>query len=279
MNTKLSTQLKIGRIRYANTLPFYQGLSENGSLKIEEGVPAEINARMRSGELDLAPISSFEYALHPELYYLLPDLCIGATSFSGSVLLISKTKIESLNGKTIALTAESLSAQTLTKILLGKRFDFRNFFVTVSGSPEEMLKQADACLAIGDGALFYRPETFCYKYDLSELWWEWTKLPFCFSVWAVRRKSFDANSTEILEFAARLRGTTRENLANLGKLVTEALGYDTAHERFAPVYSYLSNLKYELNGDMRAGLFHFYQLAAELGAMERPPAFEFIEGV
>src|SRR6266513_1752010 len=40
-----------------------------------QGVPTDLNARLLSGELDVAPISSIEYARHADHLRLLPRRC------------------------------------------------------------------------------------------------------------------------------------------------------------------------------------------------------------
>jgi len=277
MNLKLSTGIRIGRISYINTLPFYHGL-EQESQDVREGVPSQINAWISSKQIDIAPISALEYARNPKDYYLLPNLCIGAHEYSGSVLLISKEKIENLNSKKIAITQDSLSAQALVKILFQKRFGFQNDFSVSVKSVDEMLKDSDACLVIGDAALFYQPKEFIYKYDLSELWWEWAKLPFCFSVWAVRREFFDVNPEEVHSFYRRLKTNTDKNLSQLAPLIHEGLNLQIHDAKFPIAFSYLSSLKFELNEIMQQGLIRFFDYAAELGLIEKSPALRMIEG-
>ncbi len=277
MNIKLSSQIRVGKIQYVNTLPFYHGLTgDSPHVHIEENYPAQINRRMQEGALDLAPISSLEYAMHPDDYYLLPELCIGARHFSGSVIFFSKEKIENLNGKAIGISGESLSSQALLKIILRERYQFQNQFVVSAGNPGDILKERVAHLAIGDKALFYEPVQFVYKYDLSELWYDWTNQPFCFSVWAVRRKFFAENSAEVHAFHRRLKQVTKQNLENLENLLKEGLSFTVAHERFAQVFSYLSHLIYDFNQEMQDGLTHFFERAAKLNLIERVPSLEFI---
>ncbi len=287
MNVKISTGIRLGRISYINTLPFYHGF-ESEQLEARaafgeprfgrEGVPSQINAWISAKEIDIAPISALEYARNPKDYYLLPGLCIGAHEFSGSVLLISKEKIENLDGKKIAITQDSLSAQALAKILLKKRFGFRNEFTISAQSADDMLKEASACLVIGDAALFYEPKEFVYKYDLSELWWEWALKPFCFSVWAVRREFFDANSEEVIAFSKRLKANTVKNLGQLQMLIQEGLGLQIHDAKFPVVFSYLSSLKFNFNETMQQGLARFFDDAAELGFVPHSPALQMIEG-
>ncbi|MCM8774774.1 MAG: hypothetical protein NC930_00220, partial [Candidatus Omnitrophica bacterium] len=145
MSTILKTTLRIGRLRYVNAIPFYHQLWKKemadletpiGGIKFYENYPTQINLAMRKGKIDLAPISSLEYLNHQREYLLLPDLVIGSRDFSSSVLLISKDRIEGLNGAKIALTRQSLSSAVLFRILLKFKYKFHNQYVSVKASPE-----------------------------------------------------------------------------------------------------------------------------------------------
>ena len=147
----LKDKLRVGRIAYVNTVPFYYQLfGEGAPVAFVEGTPAEINDLMSKGRIDLAPISSLEYALHQDHYVLLPNLCIGSRDFSRSVLLLSRERIEGLNRTKIVLSKKSLSSVALLKILLKFKYRFENDFITRSGTPDEMFEHGKAVLAIGD---------------------------------------------------------------------------------------------------------------------------------
>lgn len=279
MASKLAvTGARIGKINYVNTAPFYHNLFSAGvSGSLVEGTPAEINRAMRQGEIDFAPISSLEYALAQDQYLLFPDVCIGSRDFARSVLLLSREKIEGLNGETIVLSSKSVSAQALLQILLRFKYKFQNRFERSDGMPVELLAKGKAALVIGDEALFYVPKQFLYKYDLSELWWNWAHLPFCFAVWAVRRDFFKAHRDEAIDFHARLKRTLDANMQDLEKLLAEGLGMTLADERFPQVFGYLFNLNFYLDDEMRKGLERFYTYAAEAGLAPKVNQIEFVE--
>lgn len=282
MKTELATRLRLGRIRYLNTLPFYHGLvsssGKNGfELEEKSGSPTEINQKIRERKIDVAPISSLEYLNHQEKYLLFPDLCIGSRDFSTSVLLLSHERVEGLNGATISLSKESLSAATLLKILLKFKFKFQNHFRVEPSNPTEMLTHSKACLVIGDDALFFRPQEFVFKTDLSEAWWDWTGLPFCFSLWAVRRAHYEEHPKEVHRLYRRLKSNLEKNLEDLEKLLREGLGMTLADERFPTVFGYLFNLNYHLDPPMQEGLELFFRFAHRLGVSPCPKKLEFIE--
>lgn len=273
-------QARIGKISYINTTPFYFRLfQETTSVSFIEGNPAEINRLMSDARIDFAPISSLEYALHQDQYLLLPDLCIGSRDFARSVLLFSREKIEGLNKAKIVLSKKSLSSATLLKIIFKYKYRFENEFVTSNGTPDEMLTLGKAALAIGDEALFYKPNEFVYKYDLSELWWNWTEFPFCFSVWAVQRKYFEKNSRETFSFFKRLKQTTERNLEDLEALLRDAIHLTVGDDRFSQVFGYLFNLNYFLDCEMKDGLELFYRFAARANLAPKVNKIRFIEEI
>lgn len=270
----LKNKPRVGQISYTNCIPFYHQLQDFEFLK---SVPAEVNQAMHEGAVDIAPVSSLEYLNHAEDYYVLPQFAIAAREFSGSVILFSHKKIESLNGVKIALTRESLSSSALLKILLKFKYQFENDFVVEESNPEGMLEKYSAALVIGDDALFYHPKEFVYKYDLAELWWRWTGKPFCFAVWAVRRTFADAHPEAVELFAQELKSNLENNLSNLEALIKNSMRLTFLDARFSKVFGYLFNLNYVLDAETQQGLQLFYRLANRLQSAPKPEKISFFE--
>ncbi len=274
INKMVNTQSKIrvGQIAYTNCIPFYHGLTD---FEFTKAVPTDINRLMHEGKMDVAPISSLEYLSHADNYFLLPDIAIGARDFAGSVILISRQKIETLNHATIALTSESYSSVALLKILLKLKYKFENDFIVESGSPDQMIEKYPAALAIGDSALFYHPKEFVYKYDLAELWWNWTGKPFCFAVWAVLRSFAESFPEEVGTFYRRLKNNLEKNLSDIESLVKNSLNLQFLDDKFPKIFGYLFNLQYGLDQEMQRGLELFYQLAHQIGVAPQPHPINF----
>lgn len=279
MRAELNSVTRMGRISYINCLPFYHKFLDQPSAlpyEIYESYPSKINLAMRSGKIHIAPISSLEYANNSDKYVLFPDIAIGARDFSGSVLLFSKERIEQLDGRTVALSRQSLSSATLLKILLKFKYKYSNKFISSSAGPTEMLSKASAALVIGDDALFFKPEEFVYKYDLSELWWSWTERPFCFAVWAVRKDFYEKNPEETRFFFKELKENAGRNLSDIEKFLKDAMGISFLDANFPKVYGYFFNLNFHLDKPLKEGLELFYRLAHRLGAAPRPKEISFI---
>ena len=84
--------IRLGRISYVNMAPVFYRLEH----EVEEvtGVPTELNRRLVAGELDLAPISSIEWARNADRLRILPRLCVGSEGAVDSIQLVSKQPLE-----------------------------------------------------------------------------------------------------------------------------------------------------------------------------------------
>lgn len=92
--------LTVGHITYANCVPFFRHLQDSGFCgRIVQGVPAQLNALLAAGQIDLSPSSSFEYARNWRDYLLLPDLSISASGPVKSVLLFSPNRHRNSAGR------------------------------------------------------------------------------------------------------------------------------------------------------------------------------------
>ena len=129
--------VRLGRISYVNMAPVFYRLEA----EVEEiqGVPTELNRRVRAGELDVAPISSIEYARNADRLRLLPRLCVSSEGAVDSIQLVSRKPLEQV--RSVAVTPESATSVVLTKVLLPE------------ASHVPLGEDADAKLLIGDAAL------------------------------------------------------------------------------------------------------------------------------
>src|SRR5207253_9485462 len=137
-----------------------------------QGVPTDLNRRLVAGEIDLAPISSIEYARHADTLRILPRLCVSSEGAVDSIQLVSRVPLERV--RTIAVTPESATSVVLTKVLLPE------------AEHVALGEEADAKLLIGDAALKSAFEDPTPHHDLGRLWLERTGLPMVFAVWACR---------------------------------------------------------------------------------------------
>src|ERR671935_676882 len=160
--------IRLGRISYVNMAPIFFGLDAD----VEEvaGVPTELNRRLLTGEIDLAPISSIEYGRHAERLRILPRLCVSSEGAVDSIQLVSRAPLASVTS--VAVTPESATSAVLVRVLLPE------------AEQVPLGEDADAKLLIGDAALKSAFEDPTPHYDLGRLWLERTGLPMVFAVWA-----------------------------------------------------------------------------------------------
>src|ERR687892_1487561 len=126
--------------------------------EVEEvvGVPTELNRALLEGEVDVAPISSIEYARNADTLRLLPRLCVSSEGAVESIQLVSKLPLARV--QTIAITPESATSVVLTKVLLP------------DAEHVPLDERAEATLLIGDAALRSAFEDPTPHYDLGRLW-------------------------------------------------------------------------------------------------------------
>ena len=143
--------IRLGRISYVNMAPVFFRLE----VDVEEvsGVPTELNRALLAGELDLAPISSIEYARHADRLRILPRLCVGSEGAVDSIQLVSRLPLERV--RSVAVTPESATSAVLTKVLLPE------------AGHVPLGEEADARLLIGDAALRSAFEDPTPHYDLG----------------------------------------------------------------------------------------------------------------
>src|SRR5881227_128700 len=220
------------------------------------GVPTALNAQLVAGELDVAPISSIEYARHADRLRLLPRLCVSSEGAVESIQLISKTPLERV--RTVAVTPESATSVVLTRVLLP------------DADHVPLGEDAEAKLLIGDAALKSAFEDPTPHYDLGRLWLERTGLPMVFAVWAAP----EPTHPELLELEDALVASVRAARAE-----PELLAYESSERYGYPagfLARYFEKLRYRFGPRERAGFLTFCELARDAGELDRVPELRFV---
>src|SRR3990172_1002179 len=191
------TRLRIGRIPYANLFPIYSMLEKIGEPHPYEfitGVPSAVNRLLREGLIDVSPSSSIEYLRRRDEYVLIDNHSISSFGPIGSILLFSKRPIETLGGLTILTTSQSETSIALLGIILSKFYDLSCPLKPADEPLAGGLASSSAYLLIGDDALREALKwPRLYIYDLGDIWYRHTGLPFVFALW-IARKSCPADS-------------------------------------------------------------------------------------
>jgi chorismate dehydratase len=271
-------KVRLGRIQYLNVLPIYFALEnlfgENG-FELISGTPADLNAALRRGRVDLGSISAMEYGRGWQDYLLLPDLSISSRGPVGSVLLFSRVPPAKLHGRPLLVSAHSASGTALLKVLMSELYGVQPLYhqgpVAEAASPAY-----DGVLAIGDEALHLQLQgRWPYLLDLGAAWQEWIGLPFVFGVWAVRRDYAAARpeKTAVMHYLLlRSRDWGIKALPELSRLAAANLG------RPAPeLLSYFQQLDYSLTAEHEKGLQTFFNLLYKQGELAEVPPLTYFQ--
>ncbi len=256
--------LRVGTVPYLVGRPLDEGLENEPGIRLERRVPAELVARLRAGDLDVALVSSIELFRWPGYRYL-DGLAVAGEGHVGSVQVFLRRPIAEVGA--LALDPSSRAAAALVRVLFERRVGGDaglprgpvRWVETASGTDPRAV-QADAWLRIGDPALREHlasdsPPVF----NPSAEWHARTGLPFVFATWIVRA-GVELDPDRLAAFTrARQRGIAR----------IDALADEAAREWSLPAADcrrYLrEECRYEPGARMHASLERFRDEAAAIG--------------
>ena len=267
--------LKLGHIIYSNCFPPHAGIVTKNvafPFTLVEGIPTELNRKLYEGVVDVSPSSSIEYAMNPGRYLLLPGLSITSQKKVMSIILQSRVPLEDLQGRTVALTTASATSVVLLRILLELQHELQPDYILYEQSVDDPPQQADAFLTIGDLAIT-QPSApgFSHRYDLGELWNEYTGLPFVFALWQVNyKKNIEKDLVTLYDILKSSKSYGLSHLPELARKHGERFGISAD-----VLFSYWKSFSYDFNEDEQKGLRAFYEHAAEIGAIDSAPELKF----
>ncbi|MDR1924391.1 MAG: menaquinone biosynthesis protein [Planctomycetaceae bacterium] len=228
---------------------------------ISEWEPTDICLRLMTHNLDLAllPIADL---MNLSRGKIVSDCCIACCGVVQSVKLISKKPISRIG--TLALDVSSRSSVLMCELLLRHYFGIlpKKYRLDVTRPLDGC--GADAFVVVGDKALGYQPDSqWEYRYDLGEIWYNKTGLPFVFAAWASCTENIWANRNCILA----CKKTRDRGIIEIDTLLDQKYIDGTKHQlERNTVKSYLTNsIIYKLGKNERAGLQLFFDLALQYG--------------
>lgn len=271
--------LRIGRIDYLNVWPLFAGLESTlhslHGLRIIPAHPSRLNAMLSSGDLDLAPSSSFEYLTNPDRYRLLPDLSISSDGPVQSVLLAcpfppTEMPQRVASGLRVGLTSASASSIALLKILWMFHWQWPEP-VWVAHDPGQGMRTGNPFLEIGDTALRLTcyPPSGWHLVDLGAAWKEFTGLPFVFGVWMVR-EGLSLDAEHALAAVARALAIARRAFEDDPCALTlRPERYDWLS--YQALADYWQGIRYDFAPREQAGLVLFGEYARRLELLSSVP--------
>jgi len=296
VNKRKGSYLKIGKIPYTNLFPIFYALQREcdcSRYEFAEGVPSTVNRLLRSGEIDISPSSSIEYLRYRKQYNLIEGHSISSKGPAGSIFLLSRRPVEQLGGKTILVSSQSDTSVVLLDIILKKFYEIVCSLEPTDGSVDSMIEKAYAYLVIGDEALKAAKivtsnelqvaskaehsslvtchSSLFYIYDLGELWYKNTGLPFVFALWIARKDCYAKKAELLHDFIHDLHEAKISALQNLDRIARELR--PSLLERYSlniteeELVSYWKGISYDLAEEHKKGLELFRKYSEELGLL------------
>jgi len=268
---------RISASSYSNTAPlvwsFLYG-SQRGRVElILDNAPARSAELLSQDRVDaaLVPVIASQFI---DGVRLIPDVCVGAAKSVRSVCIATKgCELEDV--RTVSLDVSSRTSVFLTKIIFREFLGFEPEWRDAIPDIEAMLAKSDAALLIGDPALSI-VDDFCQnhgtdreatikKFDLAELWNQYTGLGFVFAMWMTRK------TKSPVDFAAA-RDEGMQHIAEIASNYQPEIGLT----RDGMIGYLTENISYSIDESMRSGMELYFELAEKNGLIETNRRLEFV---
>ncbi|MFN9131574.1 MAG: menaquinone biosynthetic enzyme MqnA/MqnD family protein [Phycisphaerales bacterium] len=270
--------LRIGYVRYFNTLPLVQGLEHWRDVSLHPAAPSALGDSLLRGDVDLALCSLVDAARAGGALTLVPAGMIGCDGHTLTVRLLSRVPMASVSE--IHADIESHTSVVLARVLLAGMHGVRPAIIDddVHARAVNLLARGDSAawpetmLMIGDKVVTDAPGEAVYPHqlDLGQAWKELTGLPFVYAMWMCR--TAQSGDARILGAA---RVLARQRLRNASRL--EWIVERFANERKWPddlARRYVRDLlRYAPDERAMSGAREFVRQAGDLGLLGESSAF------
>jgi predicted solute-binding protein len=232
---------RVGSVPHLNAVPLTRGLED----QLVFASPAALAQMLAKDELDAALVSVTE-VLFSDRYDVLDGIAISSLGEVKSVFLAHRGRLTDV--QEVFCDAASLSSVSLLRVLLAERGLFPEFKPLAD---YDNLASLEAFLLIGDRALDFLLAPHEHEvWDLGAAWYDQTRLPFVYAVWALRRGIANEPLRRLLREARDF------GLETLDYIVSSRTEYTLDFRR-----DYLTwHIHYHLGSDERRGLAKFIEL-------------------
>lgn len=212
--------------------------------------PSKLAEALRRDELDAALVSVTEVMLTGR-YDVLDGIAVAALGEVKSVFLAHRRPIA--DAREVYCDPASLTSVNLLKVLLAEQ-GLRPEFKALPDDASPVLP--DYTLLIGDRAIaFERAPHEHAIWDLGAAWYEKTRLPFVYAVWALRR------GIDVGPLCRQLREARDFGLETIETLINDYPQFDYDFRK-----DYLTwHIHYYLGSDEKRGLAKFAELMERHG--------------
>lgn len=237
---------RVGSVRYLNAVPLTRGVED----EVIFATPSKLADMLQRDELDAALVSVTEVLLK-DRYDVLDGVAVASLGEVKSVLLAHRKPLA--EAKEIFCDTASLTSVQLLRVLLAER-GIKPEFKPLGSYDFSALP--DFALLIGDPAIdFSRSSPTHEIWDLGAAWYEMTKLPFVYAVWALKR------GIDTFSLRRQLHEAHAFGLDTLDYIISSRTEYDRDFRR-----DYLGwHIHYHLGADEKRGLSKFGELLEKHG--------------
>ncbi len=237
---------RVGSVGYLNAVPLTRGLEE----QIQFMMPSKLAEKLQRDELDAGLVSVTE-VLFNDRYDVLDGIAIASLGEVQSVFLAHRQPLEEI--REVFYDTASLTSVNLLKVLLAERGLKPEFKPLTDYASAPSLENV---LLIGDRAIDFLCAPHEHTiWDLGEAWFELTKLPFVYAVWALRR------GIENKELSRKLHEAKSFGLDTLDHIIATRPEFDRDFRQ-----DYLTwHIQYHLGTDEKRGLTKFIELLRKHG--------------
>ena len=230
--------------------PLTQGLAATPSVSYEEGPPAVLADRLRSGKLDCALLPAIDCVRTPQSK-VIPGIAVVSQAESRSERLLAR--VEPQRMRRVAIDIQAGGTVAIAHIILAECFNAAPEFVPLNLGEIDATSVDGIVLSGETGLAMANPYTL--EYDLGTLWCKFTGLPLVQMVWVGRRGAPYKELRRVLAFA-RQRGLD----------VLDAIAAAQNNVELLDTRQYLSNtIRYSMGTIEVDSLRMFIALAAKHG--------------
>lgn len=216
------------------------------------------------GSVDIAFISSIDFARLKGGWKVLPKICKSSKGPSKRVVLFFNKNLTDINN--IAVSGNARTSEIVLKIILKELHQIETNFQKMSGKLDESLKECDAVLLTGDQAI-RETEKNPFFIDLGEEWFDLTGLPLVYGFWIGNELT-----TQKTDYSGIMNAFTNGH-KRLNAICKDLHGVNDKY-----VLDYLSQtINYNFGEEEQAGLNELYRFAFFYGFVDYIPDFHFVE--
>ncbi len=265
-------ELHLAAVSFLNTVPLVElfNRADYSDVRLTRALPSELSAMLTSGYADVGLLPVVE-VLRGNSAGILPGACIGCKGPVDSVKFFVSGELKDL--KMVKADRGSRSSVALLKILLAEKWGITPCFQETKPEPGTSPAAGHGILVIGDRCFQYEkalvgnPSVSCF--DLGQMWYDLTGLPFVFAVWAAAPAWVEKSGQAKVEQAkAMLKQAMEFGLSILPELSDREakagrIGLNGEATTAAIDYYFRYSLNYRLENSSMQGIREFHRLCLQ----------------